>query len=308
MKNQLLEINHHGLGIENIEWIYTALTLFADTIWIHQDFTFSNIVPEQEGAVLLSKIFELREAGLIRFYRHEHEKDKVKTEAVLLGKYFEDLDDYFVDNILPLQSKIPSLGIENASKLIEAKRDFFWIWTLDLLDADGLLNPIFMSPLFRNDISNRNNTLKQLYSFELLRKTACVSPINLNTEDLIKLKKIAAPVSQQLSNMVQFYDISSSLDNIKMQQIKYDIDHMLSQYHETISELLSEHANPKTIFNIGKDVFIAIAGYFSPFISAIPPLERLYKYQENKQRINIARFIHEVRRNTSVIRMGEKSD
>jgi len=251
------------------ERVIHSIVTFGKVIWINENITFSNQIPNWLKSHYVKSFHELKEAKIIKLWNYEQYKKKTsQIDSIIPVKELSTLYDLInkqIKEYIPLGtlSQRDVVGNEITSKIIQYKHELWNIGIAKILKADGICYP--HSNNVKEEIVSEYYKYEQIYEkyTNYIFKKLEMKPLGfLSTNDILELQKQSKILSKQLSLFInnKILNLSPSYETIER-----DCDNFIKQYEQSINKLITE----KSLTKFGKKFFfnsiITIGGLlFSP--------------------------------------------
>jgi len=269
------------------ERIVHSIVTFGKVIWVNENITFSNQIPDWLRGHYIKTFHELKEAKIIKLWNYE-----------LLGKTTSQIDRIIsidesstlydvinkeIEEYVPLGtlSQKDITGNEITSKIIQYKHELWNIGIADILKVDGICYP-HSNNVKKGIISDyyKYESIYKKYTEYIFRKLE-IKPLGfLPTKDILELQKQSKIFSKQLLPLINNKLLNLSPDD---ETIESDCGDLFKIYEQSINELITEKS-----LRFGKkflyDAIFTIGGLlFSP-ISLVPLGSNILSYFKNKRK------------------------
>ncbi|MBN1181718.1 MAG: hypothetical protein JXB49_05475 [Bacteroidales bacterium] len=277
-----------------------SLITSCDSIWINENTSFSNSIPEWVRNYYQNIFNELIEEGIIKLWNYEQNILNLTTKVKCTIETAETNNLYeAICSQINTYSNYGSIGGKNAtgneltSTIIQYKHELWNIGIANILGADGICYPYDnkaqiggSSEYYKYELINRKYT-------ELLFKKFEIKPVGfLSTKDIIEIRKKSKVLVKYLSEYTD-NKISEIPPSTKI--VENDCQAIFDSCQTELNSLIREKSLKRFGIDFSKEAAVASIGTVFPIISLIPFGEKLINLFKDKKKYSFLFFALDIK-------------
>ena len=308
----LIYTDSNEITASSWERIIHSLITFGEVIWVNENVTFSNQLPDWIRRHYIASFNELKEAKIIKSWNYEQYKSATSNvDTVIPRDEVSNLYDVISNQVkeyspLGTLSQKNIAGNEITSKIIQYKHELWNIGIANILNVDGICYPCneyvskgTVSEYYKYEQVNRKYT-------ETIFKNLGIKPLGfLTTKDILDIQRQSKILVKTLSPYIN-NKLLSILPNEEI--IKGDCIALLKDYESSLNNLITEKSLSKFGKRFSLNTIITIGGLvFSP-ISLVSLGTDILDYFRNKRKNSLLLFAMSIKNRAykSYMNMSER--
>jgi hypothetical protein len=296
---ELIYTDSNELTDYSWERIVHSIITFGDTIWINENITFSEQLPDWLRKYYLKTFYELKEEGIIKLWNYEQNKTKLSiVNAVIPINESSELYDAIncqIENYAShgsIGGKDIS-GSELTSKIIQYKHELWNIGIANILGANGICYP--------HDNNSKTGSASNYYKYELIDRKYSESLFNkfeikalgfLPSNDIIEIRKKSNVLTKHLLTYTN-KKLTEIPQNNKT--IENDCQIIFDNCQKELNELIKEKSLKKFGIEFSKDVAISSIGFVFPLVSIVPFGEKIFNLFKDQKKYSLLFFALDIK-------------